>query len=64
MNKKHIKRIAQYILEREKIIQNNTHSFKDIQKAKNEIENKISSLSFEEILMMDEYITMQQLKNN
>lgn len=55
INKQRIIQAAKYIKKREQILLTST-SFEEIQQVQQEIENKLMSLSFEEVLALDEYI--------
>lgn len=59
MKEKKIKKIAQQILE----LEQNIRQGKNVQSAKQKIENIMSTLSFEEALELDEYIMINFLKS-
>lgn len=63
MNKRKIRKIAEQILEQEAIIADENSEDKIIKSAKQKIEHIMSALNFEEILLIDDYIMTQRLKN-
>lgn len=59
MKKKTIKKLAQQIWDLEQDLQKGIN----VQSAQNKIEKIMSTLSFEEVLELDDYITMNFLKS-
>lgn len=59
MKKKTIKKLAQQIWDLEQDLQKGIN----VQSAQNKIEEIMSTLSFEEVLELDDYITMNFLKS-
>ncbi len=64
MKKKEIKKIAKQILEQEKIIADENSLGNSVKSAKEKIEYIMSTLNFEELLQVDDYIMNRKIRTS